>query len=683
VTIDHSWPSALIEDLQTGNVVPFVGAGFSVPSGLPSWPNLLSVIVDKAAAGGLPELRTLFDNGMITSLDAPELHQILYGSRFLLMDYVLSRFSQPAQPNSYHLLLEQLHVDTIITTNYDKLIERHFESRGDAVHPIWKESHITQYNERSALQVVKLHGHVDDPESIVLSRSDYDRYIETHRLLYSLVSVLFSTRTILFLGCSLTDPNVRALLEDLRRRTGSFTRSPYVLIFEPTAEDTTALRSLGLQVVACHGANREVALESWLDGLVTRSQVVATSNSAKSQMINDGIRSELPVCLPGAIIRMRAAMGIISNPRTIPAGLNVYGDEGQDALEVEMGDLARQFLRKHDRNRIRTIVHIDPLIQLRKFPRAALRLRLNAMAEFLAEFGRQIEIAQSDVPVSMNHVIIGDRTSFLAFKNTDSDIGYKTTRVTRNRWTIRSEIDAFDSDFREVVSRNRARAAELGIDVSLPDWSTMFARALIVMALDTLEQKGSVLECDDEGTVLRRINRTYAHEVGIRHCSVHLCLFATQDGRRQVLLQRRARHQHYYPGMVSVAVTGHPELPDALREVLRECSEELGLWLDPLDVTICGTFPRQAGTDVEVVTLFRADVTERAPSISWNVSEDVDSLYWVDIDDLCGDRPIAAVAFDRVGSQWKSHKSMLSLADIIPGTLDEIALAAVIPETRL
>lgn len=679
-----SWPPALVNALRVGNVVPFIGAGLSIPSGLPSWQELLAAAIAEAADEcALPHLRTLFESGEIASLDAPQLHQALLGSRFRLIDFVLARLSQPAQPNSYHRLLGQLRLDTILTTNYDRLIERYFEGRGDAVHSLWLESHIAQYNERDALQVVKMHGHIDDPRSIVLSRDDYERYAPNHRLLYSLVSVLFSTRTVLFLGCSLTDPNIVTLLEELKRRTGGFSRDHYILLYQPAPTETRSLRSLGLQVIGCSAATRDLALESWLQGLVTRSRVVATTNAGKSRMINDGLKAETPVALPGALIRMRAAMGIISNPRAIPAGLTVYGDASQDALEIEMGNLARSFLAKHPQNRIRTIVHVNPRIQLRKgFSRPALRARLEAMAEFLTTFGSQIELAQAEMPVTTNHVIIGDKRSFLAFKQGGDGIGYKATRMTSNRWTIRSEIEAFDSDFGEVASRNRTLASELGIDTTATAWSTTFAQTVVSAALETLDDKGTVLECDEQGSVLRSVDRAFAHHAGVRHCSVHLCLFATRAGRAQVLLQRRAAHKDLYPGMICVAVTGHPESPDNLREVLRECSEELGLWLDPADVNLCGMFPRQAETDVEVVTLFRADLSERVAFAPRNVSDDVDALYWVDLENILANPPRGAAAFVRNGSVWRSYNCVLTDAEMLPGTIDEVVLASGNATTR-
>lgn len=678
MTEASSWPPALIEDLRMGNVVPFVGAGLSAPSGLPTWGELLAAVVNTASDDyGLPQLRTLFESGRLSSIDAPELQRVLDGTSFFLSDYVISRFNRPAQPNNYHALLGQLRLDTIITTNYDKLIERFFESRSEAVHAIWMDSHVSQYNERNALQIVKMHGHVDDPQSIVLSSRDYASYVASRSLVYALVSVLFSTRTILFLGCSLSDPNVLTLLSDLRRRTGGFARSHYVLIHEPTPADVSNLRSLGLQVIECRGVTRGAAIGSWLEGLVARSHVVATSNSSKSRMINDAIKQSLLSSLPGAVIRMRAAMGIISNPRTIPPGRTVYGNAAQDALELEMGELARAFLTKDDRNKIRTIVHIDPRIQLAKgFSRAALQLRLEAMEGFLVEFGGQIELAQADVPVTTNQVIVGDQVSFLAFKNDGLAIGYKTTRGALNRWTIRSEIDVFDSDFLDVLSRNRAHASELGIDIEAPDWSTTYSKGLVAAALRTIEEKEFVLECGADGSVIQRVDRDVAHELGLRHCSVHLCLFATTGERREVLLQRRAAHMSLYPGMVSLAVTGHPQSPDMRREVLRECSEELGLWLDPSELTGWGTFQRKAGTDREVVALFHAEVAARADSVLKHVSDEIASLYWVELDRVIRQEPLSAVAFDRTASGWQRRNYVIPTSDMVPGTLEEIARAS-------
>ena len=99
----------------------------------------------------------------------------------------------------------------VLTTNYDRLIERAYEAAGA---PIERVCPHTAYqfakaagglggNERLLL---KLHGDAWDPANAVITRGDYDRAYGTGGEVAPLVEVMrraFTGRRVLFLGCSL------------------------------------------------------------------------------------------------------------------------------------------------------------------------------------------------------------------------------------------------------------------------------------------------------------------------------------------------------------------------------------------------------------------------------------------------------------------------------------------------
>jgi hypothetical protein len=62
--------------------------------------------------------------------------------------------------------------------------------------------------------VVKTHGTIDAVDDIIFTRSDYIRARNDHAAFYAILEALAITKTFLFLGCGLNDPDIRVLLED-------------------------------------------------------------------------------------------------------------------------------------------------------------------------------------------------------------------------------------------------------------------------------------------------------------------------------------------------------------------------------------------------------------------------------------------------------------------------------------
>jgi hypothetical protein len=63
------YPSTLVANLRGRSVVPFVGAGLSVPSGLPNWSELLAQLLDEFDDDdqALP-VKKMYRSGELTAL---------------------------------------------------------------------------------------------------------------------------------------------------------------------------------------------------------------------------------------------------------------------------------------------------------------------------------------------------------------------------------------------------------------------------------------------------------------------------------------------------------------------------------------------------------------------------------------------------------------------------------------
>jgi hypothetical protein len=153
-------------------------------------------------------------NGMGYALD-DRLREILLASVRACRDHLDGQpqklLSGAERHSISHALLATLPVREVATTNYDDLFEQACTAVGRpaAVLPYAPDRTRDRW-------VLKLHGTVEHPEEIVLTRDDYLAYGERRA---ALVQGLLITKHMLFLGFSLTDDNVHRIVHDVARRS--------------------------------------------------------------------------------------------------------------------------------------------------------------------------------------------------------------------------------------------------------------------------------------------------------------------------------------------------------------------------------------------------------------------------------------------------------------------------------
>lgn len=187
-----------------GNLVAFLGAGVSIPAGLPGWGQLL-----RDAAATTPELASRLEG--LQSLDALDQAQVVERYVKTLRQDVAERL-QPPQAALAHSLLASLPVAEFVTQNYDRLLELAAAAAGAplAVIPGARVADEQRW-------LLKMHGSVDRPQDIVLTREDYLRYGERRAALAAIVQALLITKHMLFVGFSLSDPNFHRIADDVRK----------------------------------------------------------------------------------------------------------------------------------------------------------------------------------------------------------------------------------------------------------------------------------------------------------------------------------------------------------------------------------------------------------------------------------------------------------------------------------
>ena len=182
------------------------------------------------------------------------------------------------------LIIGQKNLRSVITYNYDTLIEDCLKAKSKSCFSVYKNSR----DDSNSFPVYHVHGIVfrenesELPEDIVLTEDDYHRvYSEVFD--WSNVEQLHAlTRcTCFFIGLSLNDPNLRRLLEIAQRGSGKSVRH-YVFLerrsayteLEKTEKDFQTredmLADLGLKVIWYKGNDEHRELPKLLKLFVTK-----------------------------------------------------------------------------------------------------------------------------------------------------------------------------------------------------------------------------------------------------------------------------------------------------------------------------------------------------------------------------------------------------------------------------
>ena len=228
--VEADWVLTELADLaRKGQLVPFIGAGASMGAGAPSWWALLQSLASDAGIDEdeLPALQELDarDAAMViarrikASPDGAEpQHEPSMAERD---EQIKERIRAEVDGDLYTVtqgLIAGLALPEAVTTNYDRQYELAntatsggaTDGAGFAVVPQVRPSPGSPW-------VLKIHGDVATPESIVISRDDYLRFDRDAGPAAGVLQSKMLTGHLLFVGYSMSDENIVRLARDVQR----------------------------------------------------------------------------------------------------------------------------------------------------------------------------------------------------------------------------------------------------------------------------------------------------------------------------------------------------------------------------------------------------------------------------------------------------------------------------------
>jgi len=199
---------------KAGHLVPFMGAGTSVSAGAPSWTDLIKALADDAALAP-EESAALLDSHMDARDQAAYLRgryeSDFQGREDLTFNHAVSKHVDLSRYGLAPVLLAGLRTEQAITLNYDCLFELASADIKD------KRTVIPDSRVDGKHWLLKLHGSVKDPSTIVLTRDDYLGYNASRDALSAVVKATLITHHLLFVGFGLRDDHFHEIIHDVRR----------------------------------------------------------------------------------------------------------------------------------------------------------------------------------------------------------------------------------------------------------------------------------------------------------------------------------------------------------------------------------------------------------------------------------------------------------------------------------
>ena len=229
-------PKNLIELIRDRKCVLFAGAGVSIDAGMPGWNAMLWSLVERV------------DNCIGLSVDDQKEidHLLEKGDYEIIADYCKSKLGnhdfaeqiqkclhQTNKPPRAHQLLARIPFCAAITSNYDNLIEENHTN-----YRVILPRDLSQQNKRyftglldgDQFPIFKIHGTMDDPESIVLTDADYRRVIFQNDQYRENLREIFENKSLLFVGFSFRDRSINLLLQEIFTLTSGYNRPHYAFL---------------------------------------------------------------------------------------------------------------------------------------------------------------------------------------------------------------------------------------------------------------------------------------------------------------------------------------------------------------------------------------------------------------------------------------------------------------------
>lgn len=274
-----NWDDALIDELAARRCIIFMGSGVSAGctnseknKNPPTWGSFLKILNES-----LPESDDKsYALNKINSNDYLEAAEIICDkisqpnfARILRAEFLTPKYT----PSDIHKSILEIDPKIVVTTNYDDIYEKYCTT-GDASAGYntctYYETHLINDLRSPVRSIIKAHGCISNPAKVVLTKHQFFKAKQESPNFFKTLDALFLTNTLLFIGYSLSDPDIQLLLEN-NNITAPGSHPHYLIIKKNTLHESlkkSAEKSYNIRFIEYEG-NDHSELVSGMENLKT------------------------------------------------------------------------------------------------------------------------------------------------------------------------------------------------------------------------------------------------------------------------------------------------------------------------------------------------------------------------------------------------------------------------------
>lgn len=269
-----NWPRILVEDLHEKRCVVFIGSGISANATNdagehpPTWHKFLNKGIenlDKTVARVIKRCINKEDYLLACELLRKKLGRDNYNH--LLQQSFQNGYHWHDIHNDIYLLDAPIY----ITPNFDKIFDLHVsnETMGNTSIKNYYDDNILDKIRCGNNLILKIHGTIDTEDKMIFTKADYVRARVEYSHFYRILESLILTKTFLFLGAGLNDPDIQLLFENVAF-TYKNTRKHFFVIPDSTSKDILEIykETMNLEFITYNSKNEHEALKSGIKDLI-------------------------------------------------------------------------------------------------------------------------------------------------------------------------------------------------------------------------------------------------------------------------------------------------------------------------------------------------------------------------------------------------------------------------------
>ncbi|WP_041808142.1 SIR2 family NAD-dependent protein deacylase [Evansella cellulosilytica] len=237
----------------SNRIIPFIGAGLSLPFGIPNWRGLIERLSPSFEKNYQNEMfDDLMDSGDF--MEALELIKdksyLITGEKQLQTKVVEiiknTQLSYVEEREHNYSDIVKLESNFYLTTNYDLILSKYLSKFNEYTSAMnFNEFDDSQELHIGSNQVLHLHGNIKQKESMVVSKKSYEKFYSDNDNNFRFVS-LIGSKPLLFLGFSFND----AFFEDLYNKIYNvISGNHYIVVANPNFDTARELAKKNLKVI--------------------------------------------------------------------------------------------------------------------------------------------------------------------------------------------------------------------------------------------------------------------------------------------------------------------------------------------------------------------------------------------------------------------------------------------------